>query len=122
MGGEEHAAGVRAAKMQRRQKREGAREKAGEAGMELETRGCGGRSGWQPVCVDASAVTVRADWRSQSVSQSVGSAPAATHDRRPFFLPLLGGRIARISRIYTRAYIEREKERERERGLAFADG
>ena len=67
------------------------------AGMELETGGCGGRSGWQPVCVDASAVTVRGDWRrSQSVSQSVGSAPAATHDRRPFFLPLLGRRIAHI--------------------------
>lgn len=110
----------------RRQKeaeaRRGPREKAGEAGMELETRGCGGRSGWQPVCVDASAVTVRADWRSQSVSQSVGSAPAATHDRRPFFLPLLGGRIARISRIYTRTYLERERgrarERERERTIA----
>lgn len=51
--------------------------------MELETRGCGG-SGCQPVCVDASAVTVRADWWSQSVSQSVGSAPAATHDRVDF--------------------------------------
>lgn len=36
------------------------------------------------MCVDASAVTVRADWRSQSVSQSVGSAPAATHDRVDF--------------------------------------
>lgn len=36
------------------------------------------------MCVDASAVTVRADWRSQSVSQSVGSAPAATYDRVDF--------------------------------------
>lgn len=102
MGGEEHAAGVRAAKMQRRQKREGAREKAGEAGMELETRGCGGRSGWQPVCVDASAVTVRADWRSQSVSQSARHRPRRTIGVH--FSCLSSVDASRVYRVYTRAH------------------
>lgn len=117
--GGEHAAGVRAAKMRTQggRSKKGPREKAGEAGMELETRGCGGRSGWQPVCVDASAVTVRADWRSQSVSQSVGSAPAATHDRRPFFLPLLASRVHISCISHTRAHAHTYQS-ERERTLA----